>query len=82
MIDGQRNRAAANSLSFNPFTRRDGQFTVSCPKCGATFVSDQVKFLGVVNRRNFFSSFFGVLVLLGLVFLFGPRLLAKFLGIF
>jgi hypothetical protein len=36
-----------------PSDQIDHQFTVRCPHCGVTYVSDNVKFLGIATRKTY-----------------------------
>jgi uncharacterized C2H2 Zn-finger protein len=58
-----------------PSERVDDQFTVRCPHCGITYVSDAVKFLGIVTRKTYtLFSYALILIVVCLVTLVNPYL--------
>jgi rRNA maturation protein Nop10 len=58
-----------------PSEQVNDQFTVRCPHCGIAYVSDTVKFLGIVTRKTYtLFSFALILIVVCLVTLVGPYL--------
>lgn len=76
-FDGQSHRHAVSTFAIDPFVRRDGQFTVRCPACGNQFVSENVRFLGLVTRKTFFPFLFFLLPTLVLVAVLALRLITR-----
>jgi hypothetical protein len=44
----------------------DDNFTVRCPNCGRTYVSESVKFLGLVRRKYFYWVLLGIVLLVAI----------------